>query len=98
MSEMSTEVLEVKPKKPQTEGTKLSKAKYYQNIKNNEAYKEQIKKNAKKYYENHKDDVLNTVKSYYAKHREEILAYKKQYREAKLEDKFSAILNIQISE
>jgi hypothetical protein len=44
MSEMSTEVLEVKPKKPQTEGTKLSKAKYYQKIKNNEAYKEQIKK------------------------------------------------------
>jgi hypothetical protein len=44
MSEMSTEILEVKPKKPQTEGTKLSKAKYYQKIKNNEAYKEQIKK------------------------------------------------------
>ena len=41
---MSTEVLEVKPKKPQTEGTKLSKAKYYQKIKNNEAYKEQKKK------------------------------------------------------
>ena len=85
---MSTEVLQDKPKKPQTEGTKISKAKYYQKIKNND----------KKYYENHKDNVLNTVKSYYMRHRDEILAYKKQYREAKLEDKFNAILNIQISE
>ena len=95
---MSTEVLQDKPKKPQTEGTKISKAKYYQKIKNNEAYREQVKNNAKKYYQNHKDDVLNSVKSYYMRHREEILAYKKQYREAKLEDKFNSILNIQISE
>ena len=64
MSETSIIIVEINPKKPQSEAVKRAKAKYYNKKKLDPEFMEQNRNKAKEYYTHNSERHQNTFSSY----------------------------------
>ena len=83
-------IVEINPKKPQSEAVKRAKAKYYNKKKLDPEFMEQNRNKAKEYYRHNSERHQNNVKEYYLEHKEYIVDQAKQRRDKKKLDTVKA--------
>ena len=92
-------IVEINPKKPQSEAVKRAKAKYYIKKKLDPEFMEQNRNKAKEYYIHNTERHQNKCKEYYLEHKEYIFDQAKQKRDKKKIDVVKANLeNIDIEQ
>ena len=92
-------IVEINPKKPQSEAVKRAKAKYYNKKKLDPEFMEQNRNKAKEYYTHNSERHQNKCKEYYLEHKQEIYDQAKLRRDKKKMDTVKAKLeNIDIEQ